>query len=147
MTEFSANAETAANSALQIRVYYEDTDAGGVVYHANYARFFERARTEYLRRIGFSHEELREKFGVFFVVRTMKMEFLRPAVLDDLLLADARPVSHGRVYADFVQTARRAEDNETVAMAEVRVVCVSAESKRAVSIPPPLADTMDENVG
>ena len=136
-----------ADNAMAIRVYYEDTDAGGVVYYANYARFFERARTEYMRRAGFSHRRLREESGVLFVVRSLKIEYLRPARLDDLLLIETRPSGRGRVYADFLQTARRAENGEKLTTAETRVVCISASSLRAVSMPPPLADTIDRHVG
>lgn len=135
----------AAAGALEVRVYYEDTDAGGVVYYGNYARFFERARTEYLRRAGFDHRRLREEWGVLFVVRTIRMEYLRPAFLDDIIFVDARPCGRGRVFADFAQTARR--DGEILATAETRVVCVSGDPLRAVALPPPLAGTIDRYVG
>ena len=134
------------DGALRVRVYYEDTDAGGVVYHAAYLRFFERARTEYLRRLGFCHEELREKWGVFFVVRSLSAEYLRPAHLDDMLRVDARVAGRGRTYADFIQTAAR-PDGVVAAEAKVRAVCVSKTSLRAAAMPPPLTDTMDNYAG
>lgn len=134
----------AADFALQVRVYYEDTDAGGVVYYGNYAKFFERARTEYMRRAGFEHSFLQKEWGVWFVVKTIRMEYLRPAVLDDLLLVDARPCGRGRVYVDFLQTASRA--GEVLAVAETRVVCVSGSPPRAAAMPKPLADTIDRYV-
>lgn len=137
----------AAGGAVKLRVYYEDTDAGGVVYHANYARYFERARTEFLRRAGFESGKLREEWNVLFVVRTLKMEYLRPAVLDDLLLAEARPFAYGRVYVDFRHSARRADGGEVLATAEARVVCVCASTLRAAALPPPLADTIEAHVG
>ena len=133
------------NSAIQVRVYYEDTDAGGVVYYGNYARFLERARTEYLRRAGFDHRRLRDEWGVLFVVRTLSVEYLRPAVLDDLLSVDARVLRRGRVFVDFAQTVAR--DGEVLARAEVRVVCVAGDPPRAASVPAPLADTIDLHVG
>ncbi|MGI9297879.1 MAG: YbgC/FadM family acyl-CoA thioesterase [Gammaproteobacteria bacterium] len=135
----------AADGALEVRVYYEDTDAGGVVYYGNYARFFERARSEYMRRAGFDHRRLREEWGVLFVVRTIRMEYLRPAFLDDVLLVDARPRGRGRVFADFAQTASRG--GEVLATAETRVVCVSGMPLRAAALPPPLAGTIDRHVG
>ena len=120
----------AADGALEVRVYYEDTDAGGVAYYGSYARFFERARTEYMRRAGFEHRLLRERWGVFFVVRAIKMEYLRPAVLDDVLFVDARPRARGRTFIDFSQRAVRG--GEVAATAETRVVCVSASPLRPV---------------
>lgn len=136
---------TMADEALAVRVYYEDTDAGGVVYYGNYARFFERARSEYMRHIGFNHQQLREEWGVLFVVRTITMEYLRPAVLDDILSVDARPCAHGRVFVDFAQTASR--DGEVLATAKTRVVCVSGAPLRAATLPPPLTDTIARYVG
>ena len=75
--------------ALWVRVYYEDTDFSGRVYHASYLRFLERGRTEWLRRRGFAHRDLAENSDVVFVVRSLKMEFLAPAVMDDLLVVRA----------------------------------------------------------
>ena len=74
---------------LPVRIYYEDTDAGGVVYHSNYLNFFERARTEMLRDLGFEQNELREQSGVIFAVRTMQIEYLRPAKFNDLVHVSA----------------------------------------------------------
>ncbi|MGI9307294.1 MAG: tol-pal system-associated acyl-CoA thioesterase [Gammaproteobacteria bacterium] len=139
-----AKTETASapeNGALAVRAYYEDTDAGGVVYHASYIRFFERARTEYLRRLGFCLHELREEWGALFVVRSLAVEYLRPARLDDLLHVDARIAGCGRVYADFAQSARRG--GEILAEAKVRAVCVSAKTGRAAALPPPLAGKIE----
>lgn len=137
--------QTNQQNGISARVYYEDTDAGGVVYYANYAKFFERARTEYMRRAGFDFRRLREEWGVWFVVRTIRMEYLRPAMLDDMLFVDAHPVARGRVFADFRQTAFRGE--ERLATAEARIVCVSGSPPRAATIPAPLADTIDRYVG
>ncbi len=72
-----------------VRVYYEDTDAGGVVYYGNYLRFFERARTEYLRHLGFEQDELRERMGVLLVVRSVNLDFLRPARFNEQLQVSA----------------------------------------------------------
>ena len=74
--------------ALWVRVYYEDTDFSGRVYHASYLRFLERGRTEWLRRRGFAHQDLAETSGVLFVVRSLQIEFLAPALMDDLLDAE-----------------------------------------------------------
>lgn len=128
--------------SIAVRVYYADTDAGGVVYHANYAAFFERARVEFMRAAGIDSQKMREEWKVLFAVRSMNMEFLRPALLDDLLDVDVRPEGRGRVYADFAQTASR--NGEALATAKVRVVCVSPPPMRAVSLPPPLAEKIED---
>lgn len=134
------------DAVLPVRAYYEDTDAGGVVYHAAYVRFFERARTEYLRRLGFCHKRLREEWGVLFVIRSLSVEYMRPAYLDDLLRVDARIAGRGRASADFIQTARR-PDGETAASAKVRAVCVSGVSMRPAALPAPLAVKIDGYAG
>lgn len=123
---------------LPVRVYYEDTDAGGVVYHAAYVRFFERARTEYLRQLGFELRRLAAEESVLFVVRTMTLDFCRPAFLDDMLQVSATISTCGGASVDFTQTAVRAADGETVASAAVRVVCV--KNGRATPLPVTLAD-------
>ncbi|MBE8159073.1 MAG: YbgC/FadM family acyl-CoA thioesterase, partial [Betaproteobacteria bacterium] len=132
--------------ALSVRAYYEDTDAGGVVYHAAYIRFFERARTETMRRLGFCHQRLREEWGVQFVVRALSADYFRPAHLDDILRVDARFAGRGRTYADFAQTAAL-PSGETAAAAKVRVVCVSQTSWRAAALPPLLAGKIDSYAG
>lgn len=80
---------------LAVRVYYEDTDAGGIVYHAAYLRFAERARTEMLRELGFDHTALRREHGILFAVRRCTVEFMKPARLDDLLEVETVPVRLG----------------------------------------------------
>ena len=122
--------------SLPMRVYYEDTDAAGVVYHAAYIRFFERARTEFLRRVGFNHKQLQNEWRVLFAVRSLAVEYERPAYLDDTLDISAEICGGGRVYADFSQTATK--DGEIIARAKVRVVCVAGEPLRVAAIPQPL---------
>lgn len=89
--------------SLPVRVYYEDTDAGGVVYHANYLKFCERARTEWLRTLGYSQETLKEQLGLGFVARRISGEFLRPARLDDQLSVRLGLERLSRVRLLFVQ--------------------------------------------
>ena len=122
---------------LLVRIYYEDTDVGGVVYHAAYVRFFERARTECLRQL--------ECNKPLFVVRSLALEYLRPVFLDDILEVDAVPKARGHAYVDFAQTAIR--DGDVVAKATVRVVCVSGMPPRVRALPPPLADIISRYVG
>ena len=126
--------------ALSLRVYYEDTDAAGVVYHGSYVKFFERARTEYLRRAGFNHVQIQKEWKVLFAVRHLSMEYLRPAFLDDVLEITARPTKRGRTWVLFSQTATRPADGETIASAEARIVCAAGSPLRAAAIPKPLAD-------
>ena len=77
---------------VSVRIYHEDTDSGGVVYHANYLRYMERARTEWLRDRGFDHDRVAREAGILFVVRSVQIKFLRPARLSDLLVASAELV-------------------------------------------------------
>lgn len=86
-----------------IRVYYEDTDAGGVVYHANYLRYAERARTEALRAVGIPHAEMVERFGVMFMVRRAELDYLRPARLDDSLVVETEVLAVGGATASLRQ--------------------------------------------
>ena len=88
-----------------VRVYWEDTDAGGIVFYANYLKFFERARTEWLRALGVEQQRLREQLGGIFVVTQTQLQYHRPARLDDLLLVTARVVEAGRASMTIEQTA------------------------------------------
>ena len=119
--------------SLPIRVYFQDTDAGGVVYHANYLNFMERARTEWLRTHGYSNAGLMKEFGVVFVVRSFKLDYLKPALLDDFLDVTAQIKDIGRSRISLLQTVRRGD--EVLNEAEVHLVCVSLESFKPVSVP------------
>ena len=116
-----------------VRVYYEDTDAAGVVYYANYLKFFERARTEWLRSFGLNQDKLAQDEGLIFVVRRAVLDFVRPARLDDMLEVTVEPVKRARVYVDLSQEARR--DTQVLARAEVRVACLSLRNFRPVEMP------------
>ncbi len=120
--------------AWPVRVYYEDTDAGGVVYHASYLRFMERARTEWLRHHGWSVERLRREFGLLIVVARIELEFLRPVGHDEALEVSAAPAGRGRIWLDLVQEVRRAT-GETAARGRVRLVAVSETGFRPVPFP------------
>ena len=129
--------------SLPLRVYYEDTDAAGVMYHAAYVCFFERARTEFLRQIGFDHQTLYKTLGVLFTVRTLTVEYLRPAYLDDRLHINVDIIERGRVYMDFAQHATR--ESTIIATAQTRVVCVSGSPVRACPIPTAITDKISIN--
>jgi acyl-CoA thioester hydrolase len=108
--------------ALWVRVYYEDTDFSGRVYHASYLRFLERGRTEWLRRRGFAHRNLAETSGVVFVVRSLQIEFLAPATMDDLLIVETKVAAVQGASITFHQRAVRG-DKELVT-AEVLVASI-----------------------
>ena len=120
-----------------VRVYYEDTDAGGVVYYANYLRFMERARTEWLRSLGYEQSDLAERHGVVFVVRSAAIDYLRPARFNDILQVSVELIKVGAGHIDVVQHVTR--DAELIAEAAVKVACVGLRTMRPVRIPQPLA--------
>jgi len=125
--------------SLPIRVYFQDTDAGGVVFHASYVNFLERARTEWMReRCGFSNGGLMKAFGVVFVVRSLKLDYLKPALLDDLLSVTVQIKEAGRSRVIFVQNVMRGE--ELLVETEIHMVCVSMSSFKPVSVPQLLRD-------
>ena len=118
---------------FSIRVYWEDTDAGGVVYYANYLRFFERARTEWLRTLGVAQQRLREDEGVIFIVSESTVRYLRPARLDDRLDVTVAVRECGRASLSLAQQAWR--DDTLLAEGAVRVGCVDAGTFRPRRIP------------
>jgi len=108
----------------------------GVVYHASYLRFLERARTEWLRALGFSQERLKDELGVVFTVAGMEIDFLRPARLDDALEATVALDGRKRASLNFVQTLRRAGDvNTMLTRARVRAACVAMDTFRPCALP------------
>lgn len=113
---------------MQFRVYYEDTDAGGVVYHGRYLGFLERGRTEYFRERGFSVQELHDEGTVFPVVR-MEIDFRYPARLDDLVQVQTAIASVGKTSFTLLQKIIRVADAKLLAEAQVTLVCVTAEMK------------------
>jgi acyl-CoA thioester hydrolase len=119
---------------MQVRVYYEDTDSGGVVYYANYLKYLERARTELLRGLGFEQQRLADETGLAFAVRSFSAEYLRPARLDDLLEVVTAVEALGRAQVTFAQSIRRGE--ETLLTAAVRVACLDLAKGRATAMPP-----------
>lgn len=123
-----------AATALPIRVYYEDTDAGGVVYYANYLKYFERARTEWLRHLGVNQTLLAETERRLFVVKNVEIQYRRPARLDDELTIHTHVSRMGRASIHFEQRAMRGE--ELLCEATVTVCCVDAEHFRPIDIGP-----------
>ena len=119
----------------QVRVYFEDTDAGGVVYHSRYLNFFERARTEMLRAMGVSQTELREKHGLIWVVLDINVKFRKAAQLDDELLVSAELEWVKGVRQGFSQVITRISDGVVVASAELSAVMLHADSLKPARMP------------
>ena len=123
-----------------LRVYWEDTDAGGVVFYANYLKFFERARTEWLRALGLGQQALREDSGAIFVVSDTAVRYKRPARLDDLLQVTVALRETGRATLHIHQQAWRGD--ELLAEGEIRIGCVDASSFRPRRIPAQVLNTL-----
>lgn len=113
---------------MEFRIYYEDTDAGGIVYHANYLGYFERARTEYLRDRGLSVRELHEKGSIFPVVR-VEIDFRAPALLDDLVRAETQVLRVGKTSFTLAQQVVRVDDGKVLVEGKVTLVCVGPGMK------------------
>ena len=124
---------TSPDFRFPLRVYWEDTDAGGVVFFANYLKFFERARTEWLRSLGFAQERLRSDTGAIFVVADTSVRFLSPAPLDDLLQVTVQVTNAGRASMTINQRAWRGD--ELLAHGDIRIGCVDAASFKPRRIP------------
>ena len=127
-----------------IRVYYEDTDAGGVVYYANYLRFMERARTEWLRALGFEQDELSRDPGVVFAVRSCHLEFRKPARFNELLEVTVRIAARGGASLTFAQQIRR--DGTVLCEGEVLVACLDAQRFTPRPLPAVLTDRLSPEV-
>ena len=123
--------------SFPIRIYWEDTDAGGVVYHASYLRFLERARTEWLREQTVVQSELREQHNLIMVVRAMQLDFLKPAKLDDEVCATVMLAE--RRHASFTVTQELLRGGECLLQARVRVACLYASNFRPRALPDWLA--------
>lgn len=116
-----------------LRVYYEDTDAGGVVFYANYLKFFERARTEWLRACGADQSALAAASGLIFIVRSTTMDYRSPARLDDTVRVVSRVERMGRASVDFVQSAYRGDT--LLVNGSIRVACVERDAFKPSAIP------------
>lgn len=125
-----------------VRVYYEDTDFGGVVYYANYLRYFERARTEWLRSLGIDHQRLAAHAGLQFVVRRAEVDFLRGARLDDELSVTVEVMEKKRTYLRLRQRALRGA--EPMAEAMVQAACVRRDTLKPAPLPEALADLLGD---
>lgn len=123
-----------------VRVYWEDTDAGGVVYHTSYIRFFERGRTEWLRRLGHSQARLAAESGLLFTVVDLATRFMQPARLDDELLVSTHVSELTGATVTFEQQISRPADGAVLVSGSVRVACLDAQSFRPRRLPSSLRE-------
>jgi acyl-CoA thioester hydrolase len=130
--------------SISIRVYYEDTDAGAVMYYANYLKFMERARTEWLRQIGFEQDDHSRRDGILFAVRSAHLEFLKPARFNDLLEVTVQVIRRGKASMTFAQEIRREE--LTLCEGEVKVACLDAGTFSPRPIPENLDSKIDAGI-
>ena len=125
-----------------IRVYYEDTDSGGVVYHSNYLNFMERARTEWLRHLGFEQTYIRDELNVIFVVHSMQITFKKPAKFNDMLTVTSELHKIGHSSLQFLQKITL--NQQALVEAQVKLACVNALTFKPVGIPEPIKLTMEQ---
>ena len=127
----------AKNFAWPVRVYWEDTDAGGVVFYANYLKYFERARTERLRTMGFEQDALRREAGILFVVKAVQVDYLKPARFNEQLLvtADFAAVRQASLVFDQTVTRPALDETQILTRGTVRVACLDAETMKPKLIP------------
>ena len=126
-----------------LRVYWEDTDAGGIVFYANYLKFFERARTEWLRSLGIAQGALREDTGGMFVVSETAVRYLRSARLDDELVVTARLAQGGRASMVIAQQARLKADDSLLAEGTIRIGWVEASTLKPARIPSSILEALE----
>ena len=130
--------------SFPVRVYFENTDAGGVVYHGEYLKFLERARTEWMRHLGFDHQALARNHRVLFIVSSLAIEFVKPARLDDMVAVSVKLESLGKVRSTFAQEIRR--EDEVLVKAKVTVASVNSESFKPIEIPEALRKKMEASL-
>ncbi len=130
-----------------VRVYYEDTDAAGVVFYANYLRFMERGRTEWLRALGYEQDELRRREGILFTVRGLALDYLAPARFNDLLTVRSSLARIGGASLAFTQGIMRAADGLLCCRGSVKVACIDADTLRPRRLPVALATAISSGTG
>jgi acyl-CoA thioester hydrolase len=118
-----------------VRVYYEDTDSGGVVYYANYLKFMERARTEWLRSLGFEQDQLLAQEGIIFAVRSVDVGYHQPARFNDALEVSSVVSAKGRASITFEQEVRRQGGDVVLCSGKIKIACVDIKSMRPTPIP------------
>lgn len=140
MTQPTRSPEAPSGFTWPVRVYYEDTDAGGIVFYANYLKFFERARTEWLRACGIDQQRVADETGAIFIVRSTALDYRAPARLDDMLTITSRIRRIGRASVEFTQEAWR--DGTLLVAGHIRIGCVDRAGIRPAAIPPDVLDAL-----
>ena len=123
------------NFQWPVRIYYEDTDNGGIVYHTDYLKFMERARTEQFRSYGIEQDKLIKEDKIIFAVRSLNVDYLKPAHFNDMLEVSSRLSQVGKASLVFKQAISRSEDDTLLCEAEVKVACLSVDGLRPCAIP------------
>ena len=136
----SVNESAPGTFSFPVRVYYEDTDTAGVVYYAGYLRFLERGRTEWLRALGVGQFRLAQEAGIVFAVRSLNIESLKPARLDDVLAVLTELTLPGRAQVTLKQRIER--DGETLVEATVRIACLNTKTMKPAALPAALKNKM-----
>ena len=133
VSDIQANLKTDSAFMLPVRVYYQDTDAGGVVYHSTYLNFMERARYEWMRELDLDIKSLTQVHKVLFMIRSLNIEYFKPALLDDLLHVTVQAADLGRVRITLSQHILRGQT--ILASATVQIVCVGSNTLKLASLP------------
>lgn len=124
------------------RIYYEDTDVSGVVYHANYLRYFERCRSEWLRAVGYGQQQLMDELGIAFTIASVNIHYQVPARLDDLVEAQLQVAHLGRASLRFEQQLLRCSDAERLCSAAVKIACIDMAQFRPCAVPQPILEAI-----
>jgi len=127
-----------------VRVYYEDTDSGGVVFYANYLKFMERARTEWLRHLGFEQDELIQKEAVIFAVRSVQVDYLLPARFNQELSVSAKLIEQGRASLTIEQGISRVADSALLCKGIVKIVSLRPDSFKPCAIPKNIKQKLEQ---
>ncbi len=130
-----------------VRVYYEDTDAGGVVYYANYLKFMERARTEWLRELGFEQDALRNEDGIIFAVRAVQIDYLKPARFNDLLQVSVRTLRAGKASVTLAQSVARDGQGDALCTATVKLASLDVQTLRPKAVPAAVEQAIAATLG
>lgn len=129
-----------------VRVYYEDTDSGGVVYYANYLKFMERARTEMLRAMGFEQDKLKQEQGLIFAVHSVNAKYHKPAVFNDELIVISTIPTLAKASLLFSQIIQRRSDNVDLCSAQIKIACLHAETFTPAAIPQPILNSIQQDL-
>lgn len=131
-------------SKLNVRVYYEDTDSSGVVYYANYLKFIERGRCEFLRELGFEQDQLTHNQSIIFAVKSLDAEYLSPAKFNDLLIVDTEIEKLRHASLIFLQRIMASEQNKVLFKVQITVACLDAISFKPCAIPDEILEKINE---